>query len=57
MKSRIAKKILRFARSEIKSWITLDVKRCTSLSNSKKKCIKSRDHLLWHEDAWRDWWW
>ncbi len=57
MKKRIAKKIIRFIRSEIKSWTSLEIKRCDSTSSKGKKCVKQTDHLLWHEDAWRDWWW
>ncbi len=57
MKKRIAKKIFRFIKSEIKSWTSLETKRCEATSEKGKKCVKQSDHLLWHEDAWRDWWW
>ena len=54
---RVSKKIYRFIRAEIKGWITLENNRCQSSSLHGKRCIKQGDHLLWHEDAWRDWWW
>lgn len=56
-RKRLARKVWRFIRSEAKSWITLENNRCKSLSPQGKRCIKQGDHLLWHEDAWREWWW
>ena len=54
---RIVDKLWRYARTEIKSLICFENNRCQSTSTKGKKCIKQNDHLLWHEDAWRDWWW
>lgn len=54
---RILKKLYQFAKAEIKSLISLEDNRCQALSLKEKRCIKQDDHLLWHEDAWQDWWW
>ena len=54
---RISRRLWRYIKSEVKGLITLDNNRCQSSSTHGKRCIKQGDHFLWHEDAWRDWWW
>jgi hypothetical protein len=54
---RVSRKVWRFIKAELKSWVTLEGNRCNALSREGKQCIKQGEHLLWHEDAWKVWWW